>query len=120
MLELAAQIILIDILIYLADTFTFYYGVGGFCVRMQLKTLVGLQMCVKYIDPLKSFLVWGASCLPVTVSSRQCLDRTVGKIENGLERCFVKHRLNCILITDPNSFCSVKNYAFKLTYHNSS
>ena len=25
---------------------------------------------------------------------------TVGKIENGLERGFVKHRLNCLLITD--------------------
>ena len=24
----------------------------------------------------------------------------VGKIENGLERGFVKHRLNCLLITD--------------------
>ena len=28
---------------------------------------------------------------------------TVGKIENGLERGFVKHRLNCLLITDPVS-----------------
>ena len=26
---------------------------------------------------------------------------TVGKIENGLERGFVKRRLNCLLITDP-------------------
>ena len=26
---------------------------------------------------------------------------TVGKIENGLERGFVKNRLNCLLITDP-------------------
>ena len=26
---------------------------------------------------------------------------TVGKIDNGLERGFVKHRLNCLLITDP-------------------
>ena len=26
---------------------------------------------------------------------------TVSKIENGLERGFVKHRLNCLLITDP-------------------
>ena len=26
---------------------------------------------------------------------------TVGKIENGLERGFAKHRLNCPLITDP-------------------
>ena len=26
---------------------------------------------------------------------------TVGKIENGLERGFVKHRLNCLFITDP-------------------
>ena len=25
----------------------------------------------------------------------------VGKIENGIERGFVKHRLNCLLITDP-------------------
>ena len=37
----------------------------------------------------------------MTVSSRQCLDVTVDKIENGLERGFVKHRLNCLLITDP-------------------
>ena len=49
---------------------------------------------------LNSFLVWDAS-LFVTVGSRQCLDVTVGKIENGLERVFVKHRLNCLLITDP-------------------
>ena len=26
---------------------------------------------------------------------------TVGKIENILERGFVKHRLDCLLITDP-------------------
>ena len=26
----------------------------------------------------------------------------VGKIENGLERGFLKHRLNCLLITDPS------------------
>ena len=25
----------------------------------------------------------------------------IGKIENSLERGFVKHRLNCLLITDP-------------------
>ena len=28
----------------------------------------------------------------------------VGKIENGLDRGFVKHRLNCLLIADPISF----------------
>ena len=28
---------------------------------------------------------------------------TVGKIENALERGFVKHCLNCLLITDPIS-----------------
>ena len=39
------------------------------------------------------FLVWDASLL-VTVGSRQCLDMIGGKIESGLERCFVKHRLN--------------------------
>ena len=40
--------------------------------------------------------------LLVTVGSRQCLDMIVGKIENGfIERGFVKHRLNCLLITDP-------------------
>ena len=37
----------------------------------------------------------------VSVSSRQCLDMTVGKIENGLERGLVKHRLSCLLKTDP-------------------
>ena len=45
-------------------------------------------------------IVWDASLL-VTVNSRHCSDMTVGKIENGLERGFVKHRLNCLLITDP-------------------
>ena len=44
--------------------------------------------------------MWDASLL-VTVTSRLCLDIAFGKIENGLERCFVKHRLNCLLITDP-------------------
>ena len=36
-------------------------------------------------------------------SAVQCLDTIVGKIENGLERGFVKHCLNCLLITDPTS-----------------
>ena len=49
---------------------------------------------------INSFLVWDASFL-ATVSSSQCLDMTGGKIENGLERGFVKHRLNYLLITDP-------------------
>ena len=49
---------------------------------------------------LKDRDVWDASLL-VTVGSRQCLDMIVGKIENDLERGFVKHRLNCLLITDP-------------------
>ena len=53
-----------------------------------------------YFRGIKSFLVWDAG-LPVTVKSRQCLDMTVGKIGNGLERGFVKHRLNCLLISDP-------------------
>ena len=39
-----------------------------------------------------SFLVWDASLL-ATVSSSQCLDMIGGKIESGLERGFVKHRL---------------------------
>ena len=34
-----------------------------------------------------------------------------GKIENGLERGFVKHRLNCLLITDPVSFVDVVHSA---------
>ena len=53
---------------------------------------------------MNGFLVWDVSLL-VTVSSRQCFDMTVGKIENGLERGFVKHCLNCLLITDP--WCSI-------------
>ena len=55
-----------------------------------------------YFREINSFLVWNASLL-VTVNSKQCLDMNVGKIENGLhvERGFVKHRLNCLLITDP-------------------
>ena len=52
---------------------------------------------------MNSFLVWDTSLL-VIVSSRQCLDMTVGKLEDGLESGFVKHRLNCLLITDPKSF----------------
>ena len=36
----------------------------------------------------------------------------VGKIENGLERGFVKHRLNRLLITDP--ICLQKLFAYKL------
>ena len=44
--------------------------------------------------------------LLVTVGSRQCLDMIVGKIENGLVRGFVKHRLNCLLITDPTFLIS--------------
>ena len=51
---------------------------------------------------MNSFLVWDASLL-VTVSSRQFLYMTVGKIENGLERGF-KDLLNCLLITEPKRF----------------
>ena len=40
-----------------------------------------------------------AFLLPSAVD--KCLDMIVGKIENGLERGFVKHRLNCLLKTDP-------------------
>ena len=61
--------------------------------RPRLKTISGPPNLL--ID-----LVWDGSLL-VTVNSRQCLDMTVGKIENGLERGFVKHRLNCLSITDP-------------------
>ena len=43
--------------------------------------------------------------LLVTISSRQCLDMIDGNIENGLERGFVKHRLNYVLIIDPKSLC---------------
>ena len=65
-------------------------------------TTVGLKICllVVYFDWINSFLVWGASLL-VTVGSRRCLDMMAGKIENGFERGFVRHRLNCLLITDP-------------------
>ena len=57
---------------------------------------------IQFTNLVSGFLVRDASLL-VTVGSRQCLDMTVGKIENGLERGFVKHRLNCPLITDPRS-----------------
>ena len=49
---------------------------------------------------------------------------TVGKIENGLERGFVKHCLNCLLITDPlflgqhfpvSLLLDVPSYSFYLT-----
>ena len=33
---------------------------------------------------------------------------TVGTIENGLEPGFVKHRLNCLLMTDPKNFTSLR------------
>ena len=36
----------------------------------------------------------------------------VGKIENGLECGFVKHRLNCLLITDP--MCLTEEVGVKL------
>ena len=61
------------------------------------------------------FLVWNASLL-ITISSIQCLDMTVGKVENGLEHSFVKHRLNCLLLTDPESltfFCKGNKKAIK-------
>ena len=61
-----------------------------------------------YFKKIYSFRVRDASLL-VTVSSIQCLDMTVTKIENGLERGFVKHRPNCLLIADP--MCSVTRIA---------
>ena len=49
---------------------------------------IGL-MAPHWVDKVdKSF-----SSFLATVSSSQCLDMIVGKIENGLERGFVKHRL---------------------------
>ena len=39
-----------------------------------------------------------------SAGSRQYLDMTVGKIENGLKRGFIKRRLNYLLITDPERF----------------
>ena len=38
--------------------------------------------------------------LPPSAALRQCLDTTGGKIENRLERGFVKHRPNYLLIHD--------------------
>ena len=38
---------------------------------------------------------------------------TDGKIENGLERGFVKHRLNYLLITDPKSSTTKQFFLFK-------
>ena len=53
-----------------------------------------------YFKEINSFLVFDVSLL-VTVGSRQCLDMIGGKIGDGLEHGFVKHRLNCLLKTDP-------------------
>ena len=39
---------------------------------------------------------------------------TVGKIENGLESGFVKHRLNYLLITDPRSLVDNRQDAWIL------
>ena len=65
---------------------------------------------------INSFLVWDASLL-VTVSSRQCLDKTIGKIENGLGHGFVKDRLNCLLIIDPSSLVIFSFLFFSLELH---
>ena len=77
------------------------YGVNS-NLGSGLRQSVGLEICSWVVDFkwINCFLVWDASLL-VTVSSRQCLVMTIGKIENGLEHGFVKHRLNCLLITDP-------------------
>ena len=41
----------------------------------------------------------------------------VGKIEDGLERGFVKHRLNCLSITDPESLLMYSdNHRERLMY----
>ena len=66
-----------------------------------------------YFKKIDSFLVWDAS-LVVTVGSRQCLDMTVGKIENGLEHGFLKHRLKCLLITDPKCLFQLRAVPLKL------
>ena len=59
-----------------------------------------------YFKKVNSFLVWDAPLL-VTIGSGHCFDMIFGKIENDLERGFVKHRLNCLLITDPYDFSKV-------------
>ena len=66
---------------------------------------MGFQICLEvfYFKLINSFLVRDASLL-ATVNSRQCLNMIGGKIENVLERGFVKHRLNCLFITDPKFF----------------
>ena len=33
-----------------------------------------------------------------TFHNKWCLDKNIGPIENGLERCFDKHWLNCVEI----------------------
>ena len=43
---------------------------------------------------------------------------TVGKIENNLEHGFVKHHLNCLLVTDPMTW-GKKHGMKKLTCNHS-
>ena len=38
-----------------------------------------------------------------TFRNKWCLDKNIGLIENGLERGFVNHWLNCVEITGPLS-----------------
>ena len=62
---------------------------------------MSLYICLEvvYFTLINSFVVWDASLFVTVGRRKQCL--VMIEIENGLERGFVKHRLNCLLITDP-------------------
>ena len=48
-----------------------------------------------YFKKMNIFLVYSV-CFHKTVHKKWSLDKTVGQIENGLERGFVKHWLNYV------------------------
>ena len=43
-------------------------------------------------------------CFHETVYVKWCLDKSVGRTENGLQHGFVKHQLNSVLIAGPKEF----------------
>ena len=49
---------------------------------------------------INAFLVF-SKCFHKTVHNKWCLDKVVGQIENDLERGFVNHWLNYVLIFGP-------------------
>ena len=57
--------------------------------RLDKSLILQISSLLGYFKKINAFLVYSI-CLHKTFHNKWCLDKTVGQIENGLERGFVK------------------------------